>query len=522
MSVSSDYNVLLNKFNRLVASHKDLEQQNAAKTNELRSLERDTNITLGHVRNLCEEILAKDPNEMVLGRGYSWGSLPINVLVQKAASAFKVYNAGRTDLMKRLYSESEQRRIENEGLQSQIESLMINGRSVSQPKSDDYEETGEIEPDKINTAEITPIDDVAPVNSESIRNAPYKIQQAVKSGAIEAIIEEDNDLTDRDEADINEAVRLSDALTSQMKDIHIPVHPSNKKAKQQHEHEEKKAEAFMVNLTEYKEKMTDIAWLVLDAIGAFGLSRYAEIETKTIELFESSGLREEYIQKKKSVSITGGRVRTTIQSMENLGVVQREVIATPMISKLIVYSLAPMGTHLYKDKTSKDPVLSERDKVVAEHDNIEHGFSIRAVAEMFETSGHFKSVCCDPAKNRMVLEGDIVYVPDIVTQGKFKNYYEYERGLHIQNNFNIKMNKVCKVTNFVNIITSNKENVAFLSKQVRKWIESRGGYKALSGKKVRITTAISLKDKNPDQTENWNLVYDMKSENPIDNTARRD
>jgi hypothetical protein len=139
---------------------------------------------------------------------------------------------------------------------------------------------------------------------------------------------------------------------------------------------------------------------------------------------------------------------------------------------------------------------------------------------MFEASGFFKSVSCSPSKNRVQLDNGISYIPDIVTQGKFKSFYEYERGYHNQTNFNAKLNKMCKVTNFVNIVTSNKENMDLVIQKVEKWVDSKGGVEAIAGKTVRVATALFLKDKNPEAHNNWNWVWNMRNEEPTINNGK--
>lgn len=54
------------------------------------------------MRELCEDILAKDSKEMVLGTDYSWSSIQINELIRKSKQSFTNYIASRTDFMQNL------------------------------------------------------------------------------------------------------------------------------------------------------------------------------------------------------------------------------------------------------------------------------------------------------------------------------------------------------------------------------------------------------------------------------------
>jgi|GEM_PF-1199048 len=505
-----EYSILLNKYNRLSASYADISQQLSDKVGQLRELERMTRITIGHARSLCKEILAKDPNEMVLGKSYSWDSLEIDTLVEKSIQTFRAYNNDRTNLMRRLYLQNEDSHLKIESLKSQIESIQAYNASRVSDKPAPQTPHEELHASDPPESDVPPWDNEDDRSTKVIEKAPYKMKQALEAGTIEAIVEDDSDVGSKDILDMEEAIGLADALSAQMKDI--PVHPAKEKIQIKQEHEKKRSEAYMVNLAETKAQMTEVEWVLMDAIGAHGLSQYLQIEAKAQDLWLKSNELD-------SERLTNFRIRMGLQKLINLQAVRHENVFTPYVSKLAVYSLAPLGAHVFKSERGEEPVLSERDKIIAEHDNIEHGYSIMAVREMFEEGGYFKSVSCTARENRIPLEGGIAYIPDIVAvSGKFKNYFEYERGTHTQPNFNAKLNKACKVTRYINIIVPNKQTLARVAKQVESWISSRGGHKALTGKKVRIATAQFLKGKDPQHNSSWNIYFDMQSDSPTINT----
>ena len=51
--------------------------------------------------------------------------------------------------------------------------------------------------------------------------------------------------------------------------------------------------------------------------------------------------------------------------------------------------------------------------------------------------------------------------------------------------------------------------------QVAIWIKEKGGYRALAGKMVRMTTATALRHENPLDEECWQVYYDMSSDTPV-------
>ena len=83
-----------------------------------------------NARELCEMILAKDRNEMVLGSEYSWSSLPTLEMIQKAERAFKEYNQKRLKLMAQVMDLAEHRREIIEGLTDQISQLRNEGVEI--------------------------------------------------------------------------------------------------------------------------------------------------------------------------------------------------------------------------------------------------------------------------------------------------------------------------------------------------------------------------------------------------------
>ena len=521
--MADKYASLLNKYNRLFAQAQDLHQQLNDKTEHARRQNAAFSKTTAIAKTLCKDILAKDPQEMVLGRAYSWDEVDIDTLLMKSLQSFRDYNAARTELLRRLKDESEERRIANDAHISQIETLKFENRQLQQNRqsaSHDGDEGdygfSEEDDENIEASSRQP-DEKA---EEAIGSASYDIQEAHKSGAIDLIIEEDGDLTERDMSDIEEAMEMAKSVSIQAGDI--PIAPSKKKRQHKADKKQKDMEAYVVDLAEIKSQITSYMWPIVEAIGGHGISKYVAIETKTFELWEGSEWQVEH-EKAKRGKLTNSRIRMAVQYLAKLGVIEDEKISDPLQSHFLVYHLTPMGTQIYNDKYEKRPVLSEWDKLVADHDNAEHGYGIISIAEMFESSGFFTSVTSTKKDNRIKIEENLVYEPDIITVGsKFTSYFEYERGYHNQTNFNIKLNKMSKVTNVINILVPTKQTLLTIQGQVEKWIESRGGNKALYSKKVRISTVRSLVGKDPHRHDNWQIVYDMKSDKPTINTSTGD
>ena len=85
MASNSDYEILLNKYNIAIAKAQDLQEQLQTKQKQWEKRDADFSVVEKVTRELCEDILAKAPKEMVLGRDYSWSSVPIVELVNPRA-----------------------------------------------------------------------------------------------------------------------------------------------------------------------------------------------------------------------------------------------------------------------------------------------------------------------------------------------------------------------------------------------------------------------------------------------------
>ena len=94
------YSQLLNQYHTAISKAQNYQEELAKKKEQWEKREREFNITEKLTRELCEDILAKDGEEMKLGEEYSWSSIPINKLIKKTGDVFRQYNSDRTELEK--------------------------------------------------------------------------------------------------------------------------------------------------------------------------------------------------------------------------------------------------------------------------------------------------------------------------------------------------------------------------------------------------------------------------------------
>ena len=482
MATDREYQALLDKYNLLVAKYKDLDEQYSSKKKLWNDKMNDADKTESLCRDLCESILAKDKKEMVLGVEYTWNKVPTVELILKARKSFIEYNKQRTDLMKHLVDSLDERRGEIESLKEQINILLTNSGSSTLTKE---ELEKRVESEKRNEAELN--------------KTSYDIKKNAEQGHIqvEAIKMENSDGTCKTEEElISEALQFDESFMRPTPSS-IPVKESkaSKDMKKRQKEMLQTPKAHVIDLREHINKMNAVSWDILNEIGTNGTSVYTEIESAIVN--------------NKSNNYTQSRIRTATYEMARAGILHNQTINLPLRPKVTLFALSDIGQRLYKEKNNgKTAVVSEVERIIAEHDNVEHGYGIIDIASVLRASDEFTDVCTDRKQNTIVLENNNKYIPDIVcTTEKHKHYVEYERGTHTQTDFNAKCNKMLRVTRYLNFVVPNKEILEniFLPK-VKKWIASKPK-NSLNGVVIRINTANNVKNCNFSKHSDWNVVF---------------
>ena len=483
MITDKEYNSLLNMYHRSIAEVKDLREQLSEKEKAWEIAKKATKTTEKHIRELCEDILAKERMEMRLGEEYSWSMVAVDELIQSAKKAFQAYNEKRTSIMMKLLDEMEERREEVESLEMQLERVM-RSRNLSAEEIEKEQE----EEKKAASREVA---------AKKIANK--QVRDALLDGQIEAIITEDSD--DISELDlVNQLIEESGQVTPMANSV--PVTPQKEVVQAvKKKRTAMKKKLYRINLSDYEKKMNAISWSVLELIGKEGMSTHNPIEERLITDHKGD--------------LTKGRIRMTIRGLISMGILEDEKVNSPLKPKMMVYSLTDMGATLFEEKYGKSPVLSEAEKIIAEHDNLIHGYGIKTLADLIRSFGIYDEVCDFNRPNPIVLHDGNTYIPDLICRKKDKkDYFEYERGHHTQTDFNRKCNKMAKVSRFLNFIVPNKEALEKIMKQVEGWVTSRG-INTLKNIRVRITTVPAIKHLEGTEhlsfrnDKSWQIVYDF-------------
>lgn len=178
---------------------------------------------------------------------------------------------------------------------------------------------------------------------------------------------------------------------------------------------------------------------------------------------------------------------------------QKEILTNFSVSTgkrtFYVYKISEFGKGLYKALYQEEPTESEIDIMIKQHDNIEHGYTIKEVVKILTDKWECSEVSMDREKNTIKLPNGQSYIPDIVatTKDGKKLYIEVELGNTYQDEFNMKLKKMLNITNSIIIITTSEEVVKNkLENQVKAFLKFIGKNSEYKGATIKITTTNLL------------------------------
>lgn len=470
MAGDKSYMILLNKYNVLLAQSKDLKEQLEKQKMESQRLLDRSSVIEKNIRELCEDILAKDPSEMKLGVEYSWDKIELLELIQKSNNAFHHYIKQKKDFMERLADECEDRGKKIESLSSQIEEMTINPAArnidieVLQKRSEEIQKRNEL-----------------------AKKMPPSVENAVHKGNIQLIQGEENDPVIEEEESLYEGVQEIGAdIKTQITPKSIPGTSMRKKI------QKKKESLFALeNYQDTIDQLDDISKLIMKIIGEKGYSKELIIRSEASKL---------------NPMISETRLRSTFKYLKGFGIIEEEIISIK--GKFFVCYFTSKGRQIYKAIFDNSPVLSEAEKIITEHNNLIHGYGIMDVAEILRQHIEFKTISEWNRKKPINLHNGTSYIPDIICETKEgrKMYIEFECGNHTQINFNAKCNKMLSVTPILNFIVPNRKVEETIITQVNQWIKNKG-QQAISHATVRITSSALIDNVNLLDNKSWHYVY---------------
>lgn len=478
----SAYKEILNKYNILKTKYEELSETLNKNQEEWQREENYYLELCDRVKELCENIYNKSMEHREMD------SSDMLELIHQTKLVFEEYSHKKNEIIKIIVNESENKSAEIENLKNKMSEILVSG-GLSKAKENEQQRA---EPDN-----------PADADTDNDKENPKMVQKknklkglGKKHTNIETVRE------DEDDAEETSKKLLEDAVSERCDGVANRTPALNKGSIPKKNMTKDRDKAMYDRLTELISQLKEIHTDIICIMAEKGCSRLPKI----IEEFKGRK--------------TEGSIRQGINILKTMGLVEIEPATNPFSRNLSVYSLSETGRMLYRYIKHKNPVKSERDRIVEEHDNLEHGYGILFLYELLlQDKERYTEVSMYNRKNPIDYgsgNNKEVYIPDI----KFKEngriaFYEYERGYQGQLDYERKFNKLLKVNRYIYIITDSKDTLDKMIKVADKWIEKKNP-KELDGYKMKICTATFFRDKIfTKKTATWQVEYDFsKSEKP--------
>lgn len=244
--------------------------------------------------------------------------------------------------------------------------------------------------------------------------------------------------------------------------------------------EEPAAKLTLESVDVYMSSMTDVMWDILEAVGKTGAAKSTDI---TDYVFNT--LNREYNK---------SNVQNSLATLKKMNVLSAEAIAVGA-KRFQLFKFTQKGLEMFRAYFKIEPVESEVDKIIRDHDNVDHGYAIKETAEALLTYHECTEAIMDRALVSVKLEGGKTYIPDIIATKKdgSKMYVEVELGNTPQKDFNDKCKKMLQVTKEIYIITDVEDKLKNkIESQVSMFILAMGGKDKMQGVTFHLSTINQL------------------------------
>lgn len=171
----------------------------------------------------------------------------------------------------------------------------------------------------------------------------------------------------------------------------------------------------------------------------------------------------------------------------------------------MLFWLTDLGLEIYKILSGKDAVIAECLSLKRDHDNFNHGYLIKYIAEKMEQNGklvfnnketvNILSIQYrDRTKMKIDLPGGVWSIPDIVVAVDKGDplYFEVELGTTLESDFFKKCDKMMQITKTLFFVGSSGEDLQVTEDKFYKWLSKNGGKESLKGYSVIFATAMDI------------------------------
>ena len=165
----------------------------------------------------------------------------------------------------------------------------------------------------------------------------------------------------------------------------------------------------VVDLNDYMNKMTDVMWDIMLAIGKEGLSEAKDIRKMVVN---------------KGVSESAFNV--ALSQLRKMNIVDQERINTGW-RWFHAYELSEIGRRIYLEKYKNNPIECEKQILKKEHTTALHGYCIKDASIILKAIFGYDEASTDRKRNSIKLYTGETYIPDIIAkkkEGALVDYFE--------------------------------------------------------------------------------------------------
>lgn len=444
---SSNYNEYQQKNYELKLAN--LESKYTALKQEKEYYEREYKKLKGLTESLCKSIVSNRYNIDQLGGSNFLQEMDIYKLIEYTKMDYQRQKIESIETQKRLNEQIQMQAILISNLKEQLAKAVL-------------ENNGDITPEEVEKAQI--ID-----NTGEIDPPAPKVVQIERSilGDVKKV--STNSTTEKPRNSVSPNSPVINFATNQK------VNSTNSLNQQ-----ENSPTLTIENIDAYMSTMTNVMWVALEAIGKEGLAESNDI---------LDWINEKYPNKYNKSSVFN-----SLTVLKRMNIIKASNISTGC-RRFQIFEMTPKGEEIFKAKFKMVPKESEIHRIIRDHDNVIHGYTIKDARELLIKAFGCTDAVMDREKVAIKLPNNETYIPDIIATKAdgTKMYIEVELGNTPQKDFENKCRKMLQVTKDLYFITDTEDTLKNkLERQIYDFILHMGGKEKVAGTTFYMTTMTQL------------------------------
>ncbi|QUH22032.1 hypothetical protein [Alkaliphilus sp. B6464] len=438
----------------------NLESKYENMKNKKEYFEREYKKLKGMTENLCKSIMSNEYNLNQLGGNSILKDMDVFKMIDFAMMDFQKQKIKQMETFKQLSDQIKMQGIMIESLKTQLTHAMVqNNKDISMEDLQNAE--------VIDNTEI-----MEPLNSV-VEPIVAKVERDNRGNTFKSV----NDANSaQQEIPQTQAKQQHSLQYNQGQSPLVNLGNSNNPL----ESNDIPARLTIENVNAYMSAMNDVMWDILESIGTEGFAKSTDIT--------------DFILDTLGKNYNKSNVLNSISTLKKMNILSSETISTGY-RRFQLFKFTQKGLDMYRDYFKKEPVESEIDKMIRDHDNIIHGFTIKDTMELLLQYHDCTHATMERSEVQIKLADGKTYIPDVVATKNDggKIYVEVELGNTPQKDFNEKCRKMLEVTKDLYFVTDVEEKMKKkLEGQISMFILSIGGKEKISGVTFYLTTMTQL------------------------------